>query len=458
MSFSIGKIKPIYFIVLLAFLFRIMVYIGLDFDRSDFGDTAHYVQTGRNVAEGRGFTIFSTEEVTGGFMESVQPPSGAGLEGMKDELEQYYYSLVPYGEPFAFWDPLWPHIIALFLLLGDSGLAVLTAAGCAIGAFTCYLIYRLGEAVFNRTTGLAAAAIMAVDFNSVFYSSILMTETISIMLLMSAFLMFYRIVQRPDNIQIALLGVIIGLSYLQRANFLILLPVIVVFLFFALKRRFRIRSLLVLLGFVLISAPWWTRNAVETGHVWMLPSKGAFNLWKTYASVDVHAKDLGLNTRRDLEASCKRVEAMVNYPEALYLSSVDGETEYDRAGSMRDLTQKFISENPGISLKRSLRQLAGFYSPFLHAGSRVQRLYMFAAFVFIFGIGMIGAAAAVKHRKNVAVILGFVVLFSLAGGLFRLGYRFRMPVMPFFMLFTGYVVSLYYEPVKDRVLKILGRE
>jgi len=457
MSFSVRNIKPIYFIVFCAFIFRIMVYIGLDIDRSDFGDTAHYVQTGRNVAEGRGFTIFSTEEVTGGFMESIQPPSGAGLEGMKDELEQYYYSLVPYGEPFVFWDPLWPHIIALFLLLGDSGLAVLTVTGCAAGAFTCYLIYRLGETVFNRTAGLAAAAIMAVDFNSVFYSSILMTETISIMLLIIAFIMFYRIMQKPDNIQIILLGVVIGLSYLQRANFLIVLPVMLVFLFTALKRRVRFRSLLVILGFILISAPWWTRNVVETGHVWMLPSKGAFNLWATYAGIGTHAKDLGLDIRRDFEGSRKRVEAMVNYPEAIYLSSVDGENEFDRARSMRNITLKFISENPVISLKRSLRQLAGFYSPFLHSGSRSQRLYMFAAFVFIFGTGIIGITAAVKHKKKVLVILGFVVLFTLAGGLFRLGYRFRMPVMPFFMLFTGYVVSLYYEPVKERVRRMLGR-
>lgn len=434
--------STIYYVLGFAFLIRVLVYFAVNINNYNFGDTAHYIQVAKNIADGKGFTIFNTDEVAVDFKRGFKSLSYSQSDSTTIDRDLYYYGIAPYGKPFTFWDPLLPYLMALFYMAGDKGFVFFNLAGCIIGALSCFLLFKLGEIIFNRTVGLIAAFIMMLEFNSIFYSSILMTENISIFLLLCVFILIYKSVDKPKIFYLLLTGFLVGLSYLQRANLLILLPIVLIYIYSRLGRQLKIKVFYILIGFIIASAPWWTRNIINTGHIGFLPTKGVFNIWKTSVAMGSIADYYGIDLRRDFFNQRQHIERSVKYPEAMYISGVEGSTEFQRAASLRKNSLTFMRMNTGLVLKMYLTNIAKFFNPFPIFGNSILKLYLICFYLFVLILGIMGLYLAYKNSIPIAPFVIYIFLFTIAAGIFRLGFRFRMPIMPVFMLMCGYFLYL----------------
>jgi len=177
--------------------------------------------------------------------------------------------------PVAFRTPGYP---ALLALLGNN-LVLLVVVQAVLGGLTVVLLALLGARLFSPTTGLIAAVLLAVDPASIFYSGVVMTETLFLVLLVAATYLF--VVRREWAA-----GLLLGGAVLTRPIAMLVFGPYAVAL--AVRRRWL--RLAALLGmFALLPGLWLARNLVVFKRVG-LSSISGYNLFYYNAGALVAAE------------------------------------------------------------------------------------------------------------------------------------------------------------------------
>jgi 4-amino-4-deoxy-L-arabinose transferase-like glycosyltransferase len=137
------------------------------------------------------------------------------------------------------------------------------------GAATVLVVYALASRVVDRRVGLVAAAVMALFPSQVFFSTVLMTESVFVFLVALLLLLavLWMVDTRPVNWQLVALGVLLGSMTLVRAEAMLLVPALVV-LWKVLAPSWRELGrwmALVLIGVLPVLLLWSVRNYVQVG-------------------------------------------------------------------------------------------------------------------------------------------------------------------------------------------------
>ncbi len=174
----------------------------------------------------------------------------------------------PVGLPHAshlYWMPLPSLIAAAGMLLGDSGFRaaqlpfVLLAA--ALLPLSAFFSYRL-----SRDVKLAWMAGLFAAFPGFFLPFLVTTDSFAVFAItgsMSLWLMA-RSVKEPTIGRWLVVGLLIGIGALARADGLLLLAVGLLAVYWSRQRRIS-SSLILAIGVLAIMAPWWARNLAATG-------------------------------------------------------------------------------------------------------------------------------------------------------------------------------------------------
>lgn len=130
-----------------------------------------------------------------------------------------------------------------------------------LAALSAVLIYRVGL-LFSNRVAWTAAFLFVFDPAGIFYSSVILTETLFIFFLSCA--LFFLTTRNTMLSSGALLpGVLLGAGMLVRPAGIILIPGVIVFFIIVHKkdwRRLCSAMALFLIGFSLLTAPWLIRN------------------------------------------------------------------------------------------------------------------------------------------------------------------------------------------------------
>ena len=125
-----------------------------------------------------------------------------------------------------------PAYLALFYRVFGEHLAVARAANVAAGAAVVVPVYFIGERLFSVRAGVAGALIAALFPSLVFWSPILLSDTLFTTLLTSAAACFVCAVPRKgDEIRwaaVALGSALLAFATLVRGEALVLLPAVAV--------------------------------------------------------------------------------------------------------------------------------------------------------------------------------------------------------------------------------------
>jgi 4-amino-4-deoxy-L-arabinose transferase-like glycosyltransferase len=182
--------------------------------------------------------------------------------------------------PTAEHPPGWEVVLAAANLAGGNGYLSHRLVGAVIGTVTVVLIGLLGRRVASAAVGLTAAAVAAA-YPLLWGADVsLMSETLYGALLVGALLA--ALARRP-----VVLGVLLGLAALTRGEALLLVPLLVVPLFW---RHWRALALAVA-AFALVLAPWTARN-LATFEVPVLVSSNANGIFAGAYCDDVFRGEL----------------------------------------------------------------------------------------------------------------------------------------------------------------------
>jgi 4-amino-4-deoxy-L-arabinose transferase-like glycosyltransferase len=139
---------------------------------------------------------------------------------------------------------------------------------CAIG-----MIYLLGRRLFNRPTGIIAAALMAFYPTYIWTTSLITTETLFLSFFLVLLFLQARIIQENRLSDHFWMGLFLALTVLIRPNILPLAVIPYIFLWIEDRKLYLSAIVLSFSAFVLVMLPWWIRNIV-TFHEFILLAKG----------------------------------------------------------------------------------------------------------------------------------------------------------------------------------------
>ena len=230
-------------------------------------------------------------------------------------------------------------------------------------------------------------------------------------------------------------GVVSGAAVLVRPSWSLYLPMLLVFWLLLGRGSFRGKlggSGLVVLGFVLIMAPWWARNAAIHGK--FVPTA----LWMGASLYD------GINPRATGASDME----FLNEPDFWPLD----EAAQDKL--LGDRALAFAREHPGRVARLALSKAGRFWSPWPNAegfASIPVALVSCLIVLPIFGLTALGVWRS-RRDPTALVLLALPLLYTFALHLFFVSsMRYRIPVFVPALGFTAMAVSyLFPEPPSEK--------
>ena len=209
-------------------------------------------------------------------------------------------SQVEYYGKFGWWPPLYPFFVGGLYALFGANHRLVVFAQVVLGVLVCWLVFRLGRRLGGESTGLVAAALVAVDPTYVFATNLLASENLFVLWLALGLLLVTR--SELNRGTLAGAGVLFGVAALTRATGLVLPAITVPWLRPRLPSRIAwLRASAWLLGACAITiAPWTLRNAIVVGSPALVCFGGGLNFYFGHNDAGIGYRDLSTTPMAEL--------------------------------------------------------------------------------------------------------------------------------------------------------------
>ncbi|HET6373995.1 MAG TPA: glycosyltransferase family 39 protein, partial [Candidatus Polarisedimenticolia bacterium] len=341
--------------------------------------------------------------------------------------------------------PLYPYLLAIYMLAFGDDLWTLRLIQIAVGAVSCVLTYLLGRRLFDRRAGLLAAAGCALYGPFLFYEGQVMKEFLTPPLATLALLLLLKGSEGRARL-LAAAGASIAAAALVRDNFLLLVPIFGAWLL--VTSGFRLAPALAFAaGALALLLPLAVRNAVVGGE-FVLTTAGGGEVFYIgngpYANgAYVPPPWVRSNPRYEHEDFRVKAREMTGRP----LTRGESSRFWWRQGAT------WIAEHPGAACRLWLRKLALFWNdhelPDNYSFYTFRRFSSLLALLLTFGpVAVLAAAGGVltldRRREMVPLYLaGAGYMFSVL--LFFNFARFRLPIVPILLVLAGHALTAFWD-------------
>ena len=345
--------------------------------------------------------------------------------------------------------PLYPWFLGVqYFLLGDHP-PIFKLIQMILGAFSCVLLYWIGKRMLNPKAGFAAGLVMACYPVLIYYNGELLIESFFVFLTLAAFALLFKTVQGKKSIGYHLLvGVIFGLAAITRPNILLFMPVLFFLYLFDLlndvefKKRI-LYGLALALGTLMPILPVAAINEIR-GHDFILISyEGGINFYQgNKPNADGHSAKT--DTRYDYSGHYRD---SVEYYSLRKIQEETGRKEIKPSEISKYWYRKsrdWMKSNPEAWGKLLIKKTVLFFGGyeiqdnkdiyFMAERSWILKIgLLFLNFYILLPLGLIGFIFLLKSREG-RVISAYCICYSLSVIFFFVGSRYRVPILPFFVL------------------------
>lgn len=367
----------------------------------------------------------------------------------------------PYFRP-----PGYPYFLALIYLIAGPGYLVPRIVQMGLGLANCLLAFFFARKWYGQTVALILVAFMSSYWIFIYFEGEFQAPVLFIFLLLSLFYILGLWAEKMSFPYSLAAGLLLGLSILVRPNILLFIPVVVGWTLWIARgrrnRRRRYRAALgVILGTIIVVAPTTIRNYIVADDFVLISSNGGINLFignNEFANGFCAGTIPGLGkfgTCYDYPAIVRNLEKKQGKP--LKHSQVSAYFAHQAI--------RFIQENPLDFLKLLIKKAFLFWSPqeishnkVVHYEREFSRLLrnIPGNFSFIFSLSTVGILLLLidlKRKREVKdksitwiqkrweislLILLFIFTYFLSVLPFFIASRYRVPILPFLLLFGAY--------------------
>ncbi len=339
--------------------------------------------------------------------------------------------------------PLYPFFLALIYRLFGVNLFHARIMQALLGGVGCGLTCLLGKHLFNRRTGFIAGLIMAFYPLFIYFDGELLISVLLVPLILLGFLSLYYSKRTDRHWWLA--GLIFGLASIARPN--VLAFVVVLPLWFILEyRQTSWRRLAVFFLALLVPIlPVTVRNYLKSRQLVIIAWQGGTNFYIGNNEYSDGTTAIVPGTRKSWWGGYNDVKLGAERALGRELKGA----EIDRFWMKKGL--EFYQRQPGRALLLTLKKIYLWFAGYEVSNDR--DLYFFKRYTFLnyllfqtpilkFPFGLVlplaltGIYLTRRRWRNFIPVYLFLLVYSLSFIIFFVTARYRMPLIPFFLLFA----------------------
>lgn len=334
--------------------------------------------------------------------------------------------------------PLYPFFLGLSYKIFGGSLLMAKLVQIFLGLATIFFVYRIGTKLFSEGTGLLAAGLAALYGPLFFNEQILIPEALGAPFYAAAFYVVCLFEEAPTIKKGALLGLLLGLAVLTKANALLFAFIYIPVWFFRSRGPFVDKSRIAVISFLalfVVLAPVTAHNYFFGKDTVFLTSHAGLNFYvgNNPAAQGVFEAPEGTGTNVEAQREGSRVVAEKAMGRGLKPSEI--------SSYWSDRAKEFIRQNPGRFIELCLKKMALFFDAreisdledFEFSKELISFLRLpWLNFAFLGPFFLLGSAVSwgrVRHARTLALWIG-AYLAGLA--FFFVNARYRLPVLSVF--------------------------
>ena len=340
----------------------------------------------------------------------------------------------------------YPLFLALVFKLGSSGLLWIRFIQCIFSCATILLVYILAKRMLGMFEAIISAGIVAIYPYFIFIpGAILPTCWFSFLLVLGVILLF-RNKEKNNIFNLVIAGLIFGLATLTRPSAAVLVLMVISWLFIINIKKSKVAMINILAFSVCVSLvvlPWVYRNYTTLGKP-TVATNGGRNFW--------------LGNNPNATATSGNNIALTN---ALETQLDATQTEIEREHIYYQAGKQFISQNPDVFIRSSIKKVINFWRlyPIPTSGypqiESTSRLVGTLASAFLFVLGVLGLIMVWKSTKpETFLLILFIIAFTVLHALYISKVRMRLPLDHFLVIFASYSVARSIICIRNIVLNI----
>jgi len=311
--------------------------------------------------------------------------------------------------------PLYPALVAVF---GPGWPQLLI--DIALSTVLVWLIYELTDAIFaSKRAAILAAAVAAVYPYFIFYSIVGLTETLFMVLLLAAYLCWYR------NAYIAA-SVFSVLGILTRPVLDPLAPLLLLYFAIAIRGlsiKAAAKYLAIYAGiYCLLMAPWWLHN---------------YKAYQTFVRLNLGSGVALLSGN----SPSNQTGGIDNNLEATMAPFGEIADPVARDKAMQRAALNYIKEDPERFLIQAAKRFQRFWSPWPQTEEYSRPLYKLISFCSFIPVLLLALVFVVLYGRTyflrIAPLLLFIVYLNSLHLVFPASLRYRLPVEPFLIILAA---------------------
>lgn len=340
-----------------------------------------------------------------------------------------------------FMGPLYPYFLAL--VYGTLGRDFLLVRMIQIvgGSLSVMLTYLIGTRLFRPSTALLGAIFLIFYGTTTFYEGQLLMTWLGTLLNLSVILLLLRIDEGAGWRPYVAAGLVLGLSALARANILIFLPVVLVWIVVVRKpARRHLYALAFTAATALAVAPATIHNYIASKDFVLVTSNAGINFFigNNEKANGVFYPPLEVDFVTD---ATTRTQLELLLGKDMTPSEVSSYW-FDKAG-------QFIRENPWAELKLLGRKFALFFNgyeiPQIESYDLARDRYstlkiLFVNFWILVSLALLGLLFSFARWRKYLLVQGYVVFYAFSIVLFFVTARYRVQIAPVLCLFAAYAL------------------
>lgn len=385
------------------------------------------------------------------------------LGGHGFSFGELWWPITPANAPTAHWSFLYTfYLVFVYSLFGPNPIIGRILQAIIVGILHPYIVYRIGEKVFSKNVGLAAAAITAVYVYFFYYDAALMTEPFYITAILFSLFFSMQLVENVDkkqDIRLGIaLGISIGITVLLRQVFLLMIPFLFLWIWTVRFRRSRslpiVSTALTFILIVLFILPFSLYNYSRFGRFVLLNTNSGYAFF--WGNNPIYG-----------------TKFIPILPTATYREMIPAEVRHlDEAALDSELLKRgiqFVMNDPKryilLSLSRIPPYFMFWYSSDSSMLSNISRIGSFGIFLpfMLYGL-VLGAKKSALEKGNRFLNLltspeGLLMIFSsVYSGIHILTWtliRYRLPVDAVLIPFAGLALMNIVDQISMRRHKLV---
>ncbi len=363
-----------------------------------------------------------------------------------------------WGSEVFFRAPFYAYFLALLNLIFSGSILGMVIVQNAIGIISFLLVYKLCKEVFGIRPAQIATVLYLFTFSFYFFESELLLDFLLVFFLPLFFLTIIKAEKSNRIIFWLLAGLILGLAAATRPTVLVLALIIPLFFLKPTSKLFNYKSwlknnALLLAGIIIILLPIAVRNQIVGGQFTPLPTQGGINFY-----IGNHQGASGWSAAMPDSLG----GAFWQYAECRQIAENAAGQELNPSEVSNFWLKKGLeemAENPGDALQLYLKKTALLFTNTEISNNRnipqfkrqISISYILQiSWWLLFPFGLVGIIAGLKNNYKAQLIAAFILFYSIAILLFFITSRFRLPLLPFWIIFSSYGIYHIWQLIRER--------